>query len=38
MIFVETELKGAYVIELERREDHQAFRPCFARRNSPTTG
>ena len=25
MIFVETELHGAYIIELERREDHRGF-------------
>jgi dTDP-4-dehydrorhamnose 3,5-epimerase len=25
MIFIETKLKGAYIIELERREDHRGF-------------
>ena len=25
MIFVETELNGAYIVELERREDHRGF-------------
>ena len=25
MIFVETKLKGAYIVELEKREDHRGF-------------
>jgi dTDP-4-dehydrorhamnose 3,5-epimerase len=28
MIFVETKLKGAYIIELERKEDHRGFFAC----------
>ena len=32
MIFHETELKGAFLVDVEKREDHRGFRPhVFAR-------
>ena len=39
MIFTETKLKGAFIIDLERREDSRGFfARASARRNSRRTG
>ena len=39
VIFTETELRGAFIIDLELREDDRAFSPGpSARTSSPTTG
>jgi len=39
MLFTETALKGAYIIEVERLSDARgSFDRCFLRRSSPRTG